>query len=235
MNETAFPILVIGGVLVVFGLVIAVIVLAFHFKKQRRQAIATFALKNGLSYTQHDPYNLPGTYDFNLFSMGDGRGAENLMTGQWKDRRIIEADYWYYTESTDSDGSSSRSYSRFQVALFPIGAYLPKVQVVGETFFTRIADHIGLEDINFESEEFNRIFNVKSTDREFAFKLIDARMMQWLLYLGKRFSLETSGSDLLVYCGQSKPEEIPLLLDAADQTIDRIPRLVWEDYQVKGA
>lgn len=227
--DQVVPILFFGGVV---AIVVAGFVLARYFKKKRQQAIAAIAMQHGLSYTSHDPYSLTITYDFDLFSMGDGRGAENVVTGQWKDRRIIEADYWYYTESSDGKGRRSRSYSYFQVVIAPIGAYLPKVQVKGENVFTRIADHIGMEDINFESEEFNRTFNVKSRDRQFAFKLLDARMMQWLLFVGKAYSFETSGSDLLVYCRRSKPHEIPQLLDLADQTIDRIPRLVWEDYKV---
>lgn len=227
--NSALPVLLFVGI---FILIVVGIVYAFYAKKKRRTAIASFALRHGLSFTQHDPYDIPVTYEFRLFSMGDGRGAENVVTGEWKGRRIIEADYWYYNESTDTKGHRSRSYSRFQIALVPIGAYLPKVQIAGENIFTRLADHVGLEDINFESEEFNRTFNVKSGDRKFAFTLIDARMMQWLLYLGKTYNLETSGSEVLVYRRRSKPEEIPTLLDVADQTIDRIPRLVWEDYQV---
>lgn len=230
--ETAIPVLFFGGFIV---LVAAIFFITRHFKKKRRMAIAAIASQHQLSFTPHDPYQLPVTYDFKLFSMGEGRGAENVMTGQWKDRRVIEADYWYYTESSNGKGGRSRSYSYFQVAILPIGAYLPPVQIKGENIFTRVADHIGLEDINFESEEFNRTFNVKSKDRQFAFKLVDARMMQWLLFVGKGYSLETSGSDLLVYRRRSKPHEIPQLLDVADQTIDRIPRLVWEDYKVEGA
>lgn len=226
--DAAAPSLIFVAVII---LIVAGIVYAFYARKKRRTAIASFALHHGLSFTGHDPYNIPVTYPMRLFSMGDGRGAENVVTGEWKGRRIIEADYWYYNESTDSKGHRTRSYSRFQIALVPIGAYLPKVQIGGENIFTRLADHMGMEDINFESEEFNRTFNVKSEDRKFAFTLIDARMMQWLLYVGKTYSLETSGSELLVYRRRSKPQEIPNLLDVADQTIDRIPRLVWEDYK----
>lgn len=230
--EAAVPVLFFGGIA---ALILAAILIARHFKKKRQQAISAIALRHGLSYTPHDPYSLTVTYDFNLFKMGDGRGAENVITGQWKDRRVIAADYWYYTESSNGKGGRSRSYTYFQVAILPIGAYLPPVQIKGENVFTRLADHIGLEDINFESEEFNRTFNVKARDRQFAFKLVDARMMQWLMHVGKGYSYETSGSDLLVYRKRSKPHEISILLDVADQTIDRIPRLVWEDYQVKGA
>ncbi len=230
--ESTVPILFFGGIA---ALIIAAFFVSRYFKKKRRLAIASIALRHQLSFTPHDPFLLTVTYDFNLFKAGDGRGAENVITGQWKDRRVIAADYWYYTESSNGKGGRSRSYKHFQVAIVPIGAYLPPVQIKGENVLTLLADHIGMEDINFESEEFNRTFNVKAHDRQFAFKLIDPRMMQWLLHVGRAYSYETSGSDLLVFRKRSKPHEIPILLDVADQTIDRIPRLVWEDYQVKGA
>ncbi len=38
-----------------------------------------------------------------------------------------------------------------------------------------------MPDIRTESEEFNRRFEVRSSDRRFALAFVDARMMRWLL------------------------------------------------------
>ncbi len=46
---------------------------------------------------------------------------------------------------------------------------------------TRLAAHLGLHDIEFESDDFNRRFNVTCSDRKFANDLVDSRMNQWLL------------------------------------------------------
>lgn len=217
----------------VVGLIIGGIFLAFYMKKKRREAFAALAAQFGLQYSPEDPYGLPQSYDFNLFSMGEGRGAENVLTGAWKEMDVIAADYWYYTTSTDSKGNRTRSYSYFTVVIVPLSGYFPKVSVTSENLFTRLADHIGLEDINFESEEFNRRYNIKSKDREFAFKLIDARMIEWFLAQPKGFSIETGGPAYLVYTRRRKPFEIPPVMEHARVFWDQVPRLVWEEYGAK--
>ena len=225
--ETALVFLIIIGVI---ALVIGGIFLAFYVKKKRREAFAALATQFGLQYSPEDPYGLPHSYDFNLFAMGEGRGAENVLTGTWKDMDVIAADYWYYTTSTDSKGNRTRSYSYFTVVIVPLSGFFPKVSVTSENIFTRLADHIGLEDINFESEEFNRRYNIKSKHREFAFQLIDARMIEWFLAQPKGFSIETGGPAFLVYTRRRKPFEIPPVMDHARAFWDQVPRLVWEEY-----
>jgi hypothetical protein len=218
------------GVLTVFALVIFAIVLIYQSKKKRREALAMFAFGNGFRFTQKDPFDLPGSYHFGLFSLGEGRACENVLEGSWRGRGLVEADYWYYTESSASEGSSSRSYRHFQVVLMPIPAFLPTVSVSPENFMTKVARHIGLSDINFESEEFNRRYNIKSKDRRFAFELIDARMIEWLLKKSG-YSFETNGATLLLYSGKKKPNEIPGVLDSACELVERVPRLVWNEYR----
>ena len=58
-----------------------------------------------------------------------------------------------------------------------------------EGFFTRLADAIGLDDIEFELQEFNDAFNVKAKDRKFANDLIDQRMMRFLLTTDAAFRI----------------------------------------------
>ena len=228
--EAVLPFLIIGGVV---SLIVGGIILAFYMKKKRREAFAALATQFGLQYSPEDPYGLPNSYDFNLFSMGEGRGAENVLTGKWKEMDVIAADYWYYTTSTDSKGNRTRSYSYFTVVVVPIVGFFPKVSIGSENLFTRLADHIGLEDINFESEEFNRRYNIKSKHREFAFQLIDARMIEWFLGQEKGYSIETSGPAFLVYTRRRKPFEIPPVIAQAAAFREQIPRLVWEEYGTK--
>jgi hypothetical protein len=79
------------------------------------------------------------------------------------------------------------------------------------------------------------MFYIKAPDREYAYKFIDLRMIQWLLFLGRGFSLETSGDALLVYTSKSKPKAFVRLFEAGRHTLDRIPRLIWEDYGIPEA
>lgn len=220
------PFLIILGVLAVcvFGY------LQWQAKEKRRTALHTFAMQNEMTFAAKDVSGLHRRYEFNLFSEGDGRGADNVMAGQWQEMAVEAADYWYYTESTDSEGRTSRSYHRFSVVVARIDAWLPSVRAERENLFSRLADHIGFRDIEFESEEFNRSFNVKAADREFAFKLLDARMMQWLLDAPHSACVEVNGGHVLLWCKQLEAEEVPALLNGAKAFVDHVPRLVWNEY-----
>ena len=109
------------------------------------------------------------------------------------------------------------------------------VRISKESLLTKLADHVGLHDIEFESEQFNKAFNVKAQDREFCFKLVDARMMQWLLGTGGGFEFEVAGPWLLVACHRRRPMELVPLLGTAKGFGDHIPRLVRTEYPGKRA
>ncbi|HEY3210863.1 MAG TPA: hypothetical protein VGL18_13945, partial [Actinomycetota bacterium] len=158
------------------------------------------------------------------------RGCENVVWGEWHGLTVKEADYWYYTESTDSEGHTSRSYHRFSVVLSDLPAFLPRVSIEKEKLLTRLADALSFHDIDFESEDFNRLFQIRAADREFAYKLIDARMIRWLLSTHGSFGFEVNGPNLLVWCGRLRPTGLVPLLGSAALFRDHIPRLVWNEY-----
>lgn len=201
----------------------------FVQKQKRREALATFALQNKLEYSRDDPFGVVEN-DFHLFQLGDGRGCENVVWGEWHGLNIKESDYWYYTESRDSEGHTSRSYHRFSIVLADVPAFLPRVSIEKENLLTRLADTLSFHDLDFESEEFNRMFQIRAGDREFAFKLIDARMIRWLLSTQGSFGFEVNGAAMLVWCGRRGPTALVPLLGSATLFRDHIPRLVWNEY-----
>ena len=209
--------------------VAAGVIYAFVQKQKRREALAIFALQNKLDYSRADPFDLTD-YAFHLFGLGDGRGCENVVWGDWHGLSVKEADYWYYTESTDSEGHTSRSYHHFSVVLADLPATLPRVSIEKEKLLTRLADALSFHDIDFELEEFNRRFQIRAADREFAYKLIDARMMRWLLSTQGSFGFEVNGPSLLVWCGRLRPTGLVPLFGSAALFRDHIPRLVWSEY-----
>lgn len=224
----------LGVVGAVFFLVMVVVALAgvgvsYWLKQKRRDELAAYAHEHGLVYSPIDTYGLD-SLPFHLFKQGEGRGCENVLTGRWNDVPVTGADYWYYTESTDSEGHRNKTYHRFSVVVCELGAWLPSVQIGHENMLTRLADHLGFDDIDFESEEFNRRFRVKSKDREFAFKLLDAPMISWLLHTAGDHCYEVSGNHLLVYRSKVAPAELTPLFLAGAVFVQHIPRLVWADY-----
>lgn len=220
------------GVLIAV-LVVAVVALGVWWSctqaKKRREALLAFARQNGLQYSREDPFGLLGS-PFPLLHQGDGRGCENVLSGVWQGLPVKEADYWYYTESTDSEGHTTKDYHYFSIAIADLPCSIPEVAIEKEGVLGHLADHLGFQDIQFESEDFNRAFRVKGRDAQFAYKLVDARMMQWLLATSGEFAFHTNGGALLVSCRRRKPGDLLPLLGTAKLFAEHIPSLVLHDY-----
>ncbi len=224
--------LVFVGIAVI---VVVAIYVSYYLKQKRRSELQTVARQLGLEYSEEDVCGLLA-YPFELFKRGDGRGCENVLAGQWQALDLKEFDYWYYEQSSDGRGGTSRTYYRFSCVLVPIQAACDYLTITHETMFSRIADHLGFEDIQFELEDFNRAFRVKCKDRKFANDMIDQRMMQWMLSMGERFGYEIMGNEVLVFAKKLDPLGLVPLLGTAKGFLDHVPRVVYELYplQAKG-
>ena len=224
MND-AFPFVFVLFVLGVIGAA----VWQYQAKKKRLEGFHVLARQLGLSYTFHDPFdNL--SEPFELFRRGDGRGVEHVLSGEWQAMPLRAFDYWYYDETTDSKGHTSRSYHRFSCALTPIDAACFRASIEPENVFTRLADALTFRDIEFESEAFNRTWNVKSDDAAFAHTLVDARMIEWLLASGRPYAFEIVGDRVLVVHRRLDPMAFVSLLGVAKGFRDRIPQVVFDLY-----
>src|SRR5436309_2069863 len=130
----------------IFLAVAAGLVYGYVRKQKRREALAMFALQNRLEYSMADPFGLID-YDFHLFRLGDGRGCENVVWGDWHGMGIKAADYWYYTETSDSHGRKSRTYHRFSVVLTDLQAFLPRVSIEKESLLSQMANALSFRDL----------------------------------------------------------------------------------------
>lgn len=218
---------------VLFALVVVAAVAAagisLYLKRRRRQELAVMATQLGLTYSYGDVHGclaLP----FALLRRGEGRGVENVLSGIWQGMEVREFDYWYYEETTDSKGHRTKTYYRFSCAVTEIEAACSPVTLVRENLLTRIADAVGLDDIAFELEEFNREFNVKSKDRRFANDFVDQRMMRFLLDSDRSFGFEACARWLLCFGKQRRPTELIPLLGTLQRFRERVPRVVFDLY-----
>ena len=112
--------LFVGGLF----LVILFVYLSYASKQRRRAAFVQMARQLHLTYSEEDPFGLLG-YPFALFHKGDGRGIEHVLHGAWQEVDVVAFDYWYYDESTDSKGGTSRTYHRFDCAIAADAGRLP--------------------------------------------------------------------------------------------------------------
>lgn len=221
------------GVVLLFaaiGLVLILLVwLQFQLAAKRRQEFLLTAGRLGLTYERDDPFD---TVDlpFALFRRGDGRGVENVLHGEAAGMKVRLFDYWYYEEVHNPKGPNTRSYHRFSCAMAWFDADCPHLSIAREGLLSRLADAIGFRDIEFESEEFNRAWQIGSEDRKLASAFVDAGMMEWLLDEGSVASYEVVGPLLLCATEKVKPAEYANLLEVLRRFRAHVPEVVSSLY-----
>ena len=198
-------------------------------RRQRQMGVAAFARRFGFHHSTGDPFGLLYDYNFPLFEMGDGRGCENVVWGEWKGMPFRETDYAFYEEPSNRKGSI-RMYRRFNAVVVDVPAYLPSVTVERADLVSRVTGAAGWHDLQFESEAFNRAFIVRAEEPAFAYKLIDPRMMHWMLSTDEIFGFQFYASAILVWSRKVRPSELLPLIGTAKELYDHIPRLIWADY-----
>jgi hypothetical protein len=203
--------------------------LSYVTQKKRREAFATMAQQLGLTYSIADPFGLVSE-PFALFTKGDGQGVENVMWGAWQGLQLRAFDFWYYERTSDGKGGTSKTYYRFDCTIVPIDAACMRLTITHENVLTRLGKALSFHDIEFESEEFNKAYNVRSADKKFANDLIDSRMMQWLLAGGAGYSFEIIGSEVMCYTRKIAPLEFLPLLGTAKAFLEHVPPVVHSLY-----
>jgi len=211
------------------AIALGVVVYSYYAKQKRREGFALVAKQLDMEYWPADPFGLLSE-PFVLFGKGDGQGIENVLAGNYQGVDAKAFDFWYYDESTDTNGRRSKTYHRFDCAIMPIDAACSPVTIDNENLLTRLADALSFHDIEFESEDFNEAFNVKSADKKFANDLVDARMMAWLLQFGTGTSFEIMGDRLMCFRHKLGPMEIVTLLALSRSFLDHVPRVVYSLY-----
>jgi hypothetical protein len=211
---------------VVGGLAFA---LQFKARQARVRGVMALAQRIGFSFTTDDVDHVVDM-PFALFSKGDGRRVELVISGTHDGLPMRMFDYWYYDQNSDGRGGRSRSYHRFTCALATIPAACPRLRVGHEDFLTRLGDHLGLRDVELEYDDFNRRFRVKCDDQKFAFSLLDGKMMEWLLGADSFDSIEVDGPWILLVRSKLDPAQWLDLGAWLDQFHRQIPPVVYSTF-----
>jgi len=220
-------------IFVLFGaLVIAFIIIAVIQAAKRREAWRALARRIGCSYSCRDRFAIPHSYPQSLFDRGHGRRAHNVLHGQIDDNEIKCFDYLYKTTSGTGKNRHEETH-RFSCLLLTPPIPFKPLSIRPETFFDRVGEFLGLDDIDFESDEFSRRFFVKCRDKRFAYDIIHARTMALLLECGKIYVEAKDDSILFYYSGlQRVPDEVEPLIRRGLKFLDLVPDYLIE--QVRG-
>ena len=196
----------------------------------RRQQAAEIASRAGLQFEPTDPFDCTRVA-FHLFTKGDGREASNVMWRDTDDGHSFRVfDFAYYVEHHDQYGRTTKTYHPSSCAMALVGSAWPDISIGREGLLDKVVNAIDGGDIDFESEEFNRLFAVHCDDRRFASALIDAQMLEFLLSTKGELGFELKGRWLLVWTRRIPPKLMPGLLRAAEEFVHHIPKVVWELY-----
>ncbi|MBK9179082.1 MAG: hypothetical protein IPM45_05815 [Acidimicrobiales bacterium] len=218
-------VLVLGAAFVGAGLLFTV--MAFGRTRRLRELRAAVAA-HGLAYSVEDPFG-SATPPFELLRRGDVRGADNVVWRPGDPGGLRVFDYWWADEHQDRNGQIRRDYRRCTAATVEAGWLWPELTLDPETAITRAANHLGARDIEFESDEFNRMFSVHCDDRRFANAFLDARMIELLLSTRGECHVAVKNRWILVWTDRELPGRlVPGMLGLLDSIRDRVPRLVYE-------
>ncbi|HUR13627.1 MAG TPA: hypothetical protein VM097_03950 [Mycobacteriales bacterium] len=196
--------------------------------KKRRELFRGFALSQGWRWTaQEDSWctRFSGT----PFGTGDGWEAKNVLEGTFRQRPMVAFDYSYDTHSTDTKGNSTTTTHRYAVCALSLPSPLPEFELVPEGLLGRVGTLLGMQDIELESEDFNRRFRVRCGDPKLAYDLLPARTMEALLARPAQH-VRLFGADALCWeDGTHSPSELLARLDTLSALLDGVPAYVWSD------
>jgi hypothetical protein len=194
------PLIIVGFIVivVVFG------VLGYISTRKRREAMRALAARLGLRFNAGKDRGLARRYRFlDKLRRGSHRYAFNILSGSYQGHNVTLFDYHY---KTGSGKDTHHHYFSFFILQLPISC--PELVIAKEGFFSKVAQAIGYDDIDFESHEFSRKFCVRSQDKKFAYDVCNARMIEFLLS-NSDLSIELEGEVLTIsFRSRLSPEHI---------------------------
>jgi hypothetical protein len=192
--------------------------------RKRREALIELAQRLNLDFDPGQDREIPGRFNFlNLFARGENRYATNVLSGNYRQNEILAFDYHYETESTDSKGNRTTQDHWFSFFILTLPKSFPELTIRRENFLTKIAEVFGYQDINFESAEFSRAFNVRSPDKKFAYDVCNAKMMEYLL-ANRDLSIEIENEVIaLAFSTRLSVEQIEFNLQRLVEIRSRLP------------
>jgi hypothetical protein len=204
----------------------------WRVQHQRRARYLAFAAERGWTYTPRDTA-LPRRFRGEPFGRGSGRRATHVLRGQYGGREALVFDYRYVTRSSNGQHQTTQTH-RFTVCALALPTAVPRLQLTGENALTRMAGALGFDDVELESEDFNRRYRVSCDDRRFAYEVLHPRTMERLL-AQPTLNLRLDGADALLWQrGTTDLQHVEGRLAVLAELLDGIPPYVWADRSTEG-
>ena len=203
---------------------IAVVAVVFGFMaaEKRRKELAALAARLGMQFSREDPFNLPRRHRrMPAFKKGHSRKAYNTMYGDVGGLYTVATDYRY----TVGSGKNSHTY-RLTYCLLHTDKTFHNLHLRPENFLDTVAAWVGFDDIDFEYKEFNDAFYVRSDSKKFAYDIIHAKMMEFLLR-NRGIHVEMSDNIILTHYGRTlEPRQIGTLIGITREIYGLLPSYI---------
>ncbi len=148
----------------------------YALSQRRRRLLATLASRIGFEFYNSAPGGTADRFEgFVPFGKGSNRRCTNYLNARRGEIKWELFDYHYATGSGDD-----RTRHDVGIVVAHVPLVLPRTRLRPEGVLDRLAKAAGFDDINFESEEFNRRYHVTCSDRKRAYDLIHPRMIEYL-------------------------------------------------------
>jgi hypothetical protein len=161
---------------------------------------------------------------FDSFGRGDNRRATNILHGTRNGVEFCAFDYRYSTGS-----GKNRSTHRFAVVLARVPLVFTPITIRPEGLWDRMKETIGVRDIQFESDDFNRTYHVRCEDEQFAFKLIHPKAIDFLMRTSKRHWQFSGPMIMLRKSGWLVASDVDLAMVEIDHFLSLVPPYLREE------
>ena len=218
-----------AGFFIVAICIIIAIVWGIYAGKKRRDAMSLLAGRLGLRFSHERDYQIAKRYEFlDKLDQGSNRYAYNVMEGGYEGHSVKVFDYHYETYSRDSKGNRQTHHHHFSFFILGLDRSFPELTIAKEGFFSKIAQAMGFDDIDFESHEFSKRFVVRSKDKKFAYDFCNAQMIDYLLS-AQEIEIEVDSTSLaLAFNRCLKVEEIEPRLRQLMEIRARMPGYLFD-------
>ena len=153
------------------------------------------------------------------------QGADRYAMNRWAGRGFSGFDYHYETYSHDKHGRHTHHHY-FSAVVVPSPIPLKPLFLRPEGLMDKVTEFFGYDDIDLESAEFSRKFYVKSPDRRWAFDVLHARTMAFLL-ARPSFHLQLEGGHGMAWhTGTLSPQEFEAAIEVLSGIFEGLPEYV---------
>ncbi len=187
--------------------------------KKRENELREYAFRTNKLFSSKDAFNLPAQLsEFKLFNIGTRKNALNLVYS----KDLTGSDYLFDYRYTISTGKSSHTFTQTFKFFDSKDLGIPGFQLKPESFFTKLMEWFGGQDIDFEDDKhFSSAFNLKGEFEPLIRRYFDNEVRQLCLN-NKSFYMEGMNYYLGIYI------EHKVLKGSELNAFDRLTQLIYE-------